>query len=226
MHIRSISRNRLGRDFIVGDVHGMFSALRLHLDQVGFNPATDRLFGVGDLIDRGPESIDALEWLVKPWFYCVRGNHEQMVLAVMAGALPAEKHIAYGGAWFHDLPTDRRQDFARAFNDLPLVIELETNAGIVGIIHANCPVDDWRELSAYLHGNQKWAMDTCLWSSERHRRVYGVPVRNVWAVVHGHTIVPHCEQLGNALFIDTGAGFHGGRLTIIDAATLQPARMA
>lgn len=224
--IRRFGINRLGRDLVVGDVHGNFRALRSLLQQLRFNPEADRLFCVGDLIDRGPESTEILEWLCpNPWFHSVRGNHEQMVLTVMAGTLAAEIHKKYGGAWFHDLAVEQRLHIARAFSDLPLVIELETESGVVGIIHADCPVDDWRELAACLDGDsEQWAMDTCLWSRERYSRRYGAPVRGVKAVVHGHTVVPHWEQLGNVLFIDTGAGFEGGSLTIIDAATLQPAR--
>jgi serine/threonine protein phosphatase 1 len=222
--IQRFAQNRLGRDFIVGDVHGMFSALEDLLDAAGFDPAADRLFCAGDLVDRGPESTKVLEWLVQPWFYSVRGNHEQMVLAAMAGTLAPEKHIKWGGAWFHGLPAEKRTDFALAFDELPLVIELETQAGLVGIIHADCPVDDWRCLADYLNGSQKAsAMDICLWSSERYRRRYHVWVRGVRAVVHGHTVVPRKEQLGNVLFIDTGAVFEGGKFTMIDAATLEPA---
>jgi len=49
--------NAVGRDFAVGDIHGCFSHLRRSLEAIGFDASVDRLFSVGDLIDRGPESI-------------------------------------------------------------------------------------------------------------------------------------------------------------------------
>ena len=49
-----------GRDLVVGDVHGEFSTLEHALEALDFQPGKDRLFSVGDLIDRGPRSGDAL----------------------------------------------------------------------------------------------------------------------------------------------------------------------
>ena len=49
-----------GRDWIVGDVHGCFQTLRQALAAIDFEPGRDRLFSVGDLIDRGPHSNEAL----------------------------------------------------------------------------------------------------------------------------------------------------------------------
>jgi len=46
--------NREGRDFVVGDIHGMFGHLRMLLKQVSFDAEVDRLFSVGDLVDRCP----------------------------------------------------------------------------------------------------------------------------------------------------------------------------
>lgn len=64
-----LPRNERGRDLLVGDVHGQFSGLRAALERVGFNPdAGDRLISVGDLVDRGPESDAAIDWLAYPWF--------------------------------------------------------------------------------------------------------------------------------------------------------------
>lgn len=55
-----VRANRRGRDIAVGDVHGHFQRLQQALDAVGFDPAIDRLFSVGDLVDRGPDSEQAL----------------------------------------------------------------------------------------------------------------------------------------------------------------------
>lgn len=75
-----LPENTLGRDFVIGDLHGMLPLLRTLLDHVHFNPEVDRLFSVGDLIDRGEDSPGALDLLDEPWFHSVRGNHEDMLL--------------------------------------------------------------------------------------------------------------------------------------------------
>ena len=50
-------------------------------DALAFDTARDRLFSVGDLIDRGPRSRDAIEWLTAGRFAgAVRGNHEPMMV--------------------------------------------------------------------------------------------------------------------------------------------------
>lgn len=58
--VRRFDRKPLGRDLIVGDAHGCFTKLQASLDAVGFNLERDRLFSVGDLVDRGPESAHTL----------------------------------------------------------------------------------------------------------------------------------------------------------------------
>lgn len=75
--------NLQGRDFVVGDLHGAYDALRQRLDGVRFAPdAGDRLIAVGDLVDRGAQSLDCLRLLREPWFHAVLGNHERMLLAM------------------------------------------------------------------------------------------------------------------------------------------------
>jgi serine/threonine protein phosphatase 1 len=66
MRLQRFARNTQGRDFAVGDIHGCFSKLDAALCQVRFSPVHDRLFAVGDLVDRGPESAQVLEWLDQP----------------------------------------------------------------------------------------------------------------------------------------------------------------
>lgn len=70
--ILSLSRNTQGRDFVVGDIHGEFSLLESALESISFDRERDRLICCGDLIDRGPESHRALEFLLKPWFYSMK----------------------------------------------------------------------------------------------------------------------------------------------------------
>ena len=65
--------NTTGTDYVVGDIHGHVTQLLNNLEDIGFNKGCDRLICVGDLIDRGPESIEAIELLDEPWFYAVMG---------------------------------------------------------------------------------------------------------------------------------------------------------
>jgi len=221
--IKKFGGNSAGRDFIVGDIHGCFSRLQARLDQMGFDPSRDRLFSVGDLVDRGPESELALEWLAQPWFHAVRGNHEQMAVDAAKGMYDPRNYVANGGQWFMDLPTMRQKEFAAAFDELPIAIELETADGLVGIVHANCP-DNWAEFPEYLKDDVFGML--AMWSRERIQQERHIVVAGVRAVVVGHTPLQRPVILGNVYHIDTGAVFQGHDFTILDAATLQPVALA
>ena len=58
---RTFTANAHGRDFVVGDVHGCFRTLERALTELQFDPTRDRLFGVGDLVARGPHSLEAVD---------------------------------------------------------------------------------------------------------------------------------------------------------------------
>lgn len=113
MRIKRFAANTAGRDFAVGDIHGHFTRLQAALDTAGFDPATDRLFSVGDLVDRGPECRDVLDWLAKPWFHPVRGNHDDYVCRFdtcdvdnwvpASRALPGASQCALASSWLSSL---------------------------------------------------------------------------------------------------------------------------
>ncbi len=63
--------------WVVGDIHGCFSMLMKRLRECQFDPQQDLLVSVGDLIDRGPDSLGCLALLRESWMTAVRGNHEQ-----------------------------------------------------------------------------------------------------------------------------------------------------
>lgn len=89
--------NTLGRDFAVGDLHGCKDALEQLLTHVNFDPSVDRLFSVGDLVDRGPDSWGCIALLEEPWFHAVLGNHEQLTIAsLMCNLIDQGTHSMIG----------------------------------------------------------------------------------------------------------------------------------
>ena len=69
MHHKHFNKNTEGRDFVIGDLHGCFDLFLDLLEEIEFCTFTDRMFSVGDLIDRGDKSIECLRLIKKPWFY-------------------------------------------------------------------------------------------------------------------------------------------------------------
>lgn len=64
--------------YAIGDIQGCFRELTLLLEKISFNPSKDTLYLVGDIINRGPQSLEVLEWIYKyqDSIICVLGNHE------------------------------------------------------------------------------------------------------------------------------------------------------
>lgn len=219
-----LARNECGRDFLIGDIHGEFDRVEQLLTQVKFDCQADRLVSVGDLVDRGPDSDQVLEWLARPGLYSVMGNHELMALAhACGGPLHAFEHVQNGGAWLAQLTPAIQMEYAEAFAKLPLAIELQTARGAIGIVHADVPPGlGWPELMAQLDREDRDLANWLLWSRKRidaHAR--GETVTNVPGIERvyvGHTPVKAPMDIGNVTFIDTGACF-GGPMVLIDAAT-------
>ena len=224
--VRRFLLNPLGRDFVVGDIHGMFTSLRALLTQVAFNPATDRLFSVGDLVDRGPGSREALQWLRLPWFHACRGNHEQLAIDSVDPA-ELDHWVRYnGGAWWLDLSPEERRTFRQAFLAMPLAIEVETASGLVGIVHADVPPGlDWERFAKLLAAGDE---EVALYALASRRRLQlgevgqAGPVTGAVARVYcGHTPVRGPIKLANVHYIDTGAvyaldGYADARLTMVE----------
>ena len=77
--------------WVVGDVQGCFSTFRRLLDRLEFRPEHDRLWFVGDLVNRGPDSLGMLRWAYRnrESVVCVLGNHDLHLLAQREGVIPA-----------------------------------------------------------------------------------------------------------------------------------------
>lgn len=69
--------------YAVGDLQGCLEPLKCLLEQVAFDPAKDRLWLVGDLVNRGPQSLETLRYLyaMRESLVCVLGNHDLHLLA-------------------------------------------------------------------------------------------------------------------------------------------------
>ena len=78
--VRTFAANACGRDFVVGDVHGCFRTLERALAELQFDADRDRLFGVGDLVNRGPHSVEAVDWLEQRFTAVTLGNHDRAAL--------------------------------------------------------------------------------------------------------------------------------------------------
>ena len=210
---------RNGKDFVIGDVHGKYTLLMEGLERVNFDYDKDRLFCVGDLIDRGYENMQCLELIWEKWFYTVIGNHELMMAQSWTDRRQYAMWTQNGGHWFYTLDEEDKEILENIYtpeilNTLPIGLEFQAENGKrVGITHADIPIQwPWWEVRKHLQGLHEDALklgdvivNTILWSRAKindptyQKEVYGADL-----VIHGHSPSKKIVWRGNAVFIDLG----------------------
>lgn len=203
-----------GRVFVVGDIHGCLNHLRKGLREVLFDYEADHLVAVGDLVDRGVNSLECMMLVGNQWFHSVAGNHELMAVEWFErGRFDREITQWYsgnGGQWFINLPTEQQEYVIRTIKRLPLRLTVTTPSGSrYGIIHADyISKKDWNHPYTKHRDDWVWGRSRIKKPEEEFPEVSGVQM-----VYCGHTPVREVVQKRNVRFIDTGA-VYGGPLTI------------
>lgn len=214
-----VQKNLKGKDYVVGDIHGMYDLLVLKLNEVGFDFTRDRLFSVGDLVDRGPKNIETIHLIDEEWFIPVRGNHEQFIAAVANYTYEPYIHQANGGQWYYSLHPHSQSNILERVRTLPLMIETEVDGKTVGFVHGD--INDW-DTAAYIIKNlteedidNDITAQKLIWGRSRIKSRNAIPAKGIDHVFLGHTPLEDVITLGNCHFIDTGAVF-GNKLTVLN----------
>lgn len=200
------SKNTKGRDFFVGDIHGMYSTFMYALEKVDFNFELDRVFSVGDLIDRGNESFKCLLLSNEKWFIPVLGNHEKFVIDTKDNDSYARRvWRSNGGEWFEHLSDNEKVLSKKAIlENFYLTLSVETAIGIIGVVHAQYPLDNWPithdEYSKEIITELLWGRDVCRGGQSRG-------IKNIDFLIAGHTPMQNIKLDGNLIYIDTGCGY-------------------
>ena len=120
-------------DYVVGDIQGCFDELIGLLKQVRFNPDTDNLIAAGDIVNRGPKSLETLRFCksLGKSFQMVLGNHDLHLLAIAKGVKsPTSKDTV------HDiLKASDAQILLDWLQQHPLLLKI----GEYTIVHAGIP---------------------------------------------------------------------------------------
>jgi serine/threonine protein phosphatase 1 len=225
MSLLSLPENSVGKDYIVGDIHGHYDELFKLLHEINFDYTKDRLFSVGDLIDRGPDSYKCLQLIYKPWFITVQGNHEQlMYMSVLEGYLDVVKcWMLNGGEWSKNHTKAELIKISKDLKQLPYIISVGDGDTRFNIVHAEIVFDAYkypRELSDNIIDDWSFSqseMDSMLWGgSIRHTYKNNITTKyklqsDMLSITYcGHTPVLNTPiQHERQIYLDTGYVFGG-----------------
>ncbi|KQR99792.1 polynucleotide kinase-phosphatase [Williamsia sp. Leaf354] len=218
---------------VIGDVHGCLGELRELLMRLGYIVIEDadgqpvdashtdrrRVVFVGDLVDRGPDSVGVLRlamgMVASGNALCVSGNHE----AKLVRALGRKDVIpSHGLQRTLDELSAAGPEFTAAVREFcdGLVAHYVLDGGRLVVAHAG--------LKEKYHGRASGRVRAFALYGDTSGETdeFGLPIRYPWAddyrgaatVLYGHTPVPITEWVNNTLCLDTGCVF-GGSLTAL-----------
>ena len=202
--------------FAIGDIHGCYDRLETLMDKIPIDLSRDILVFIGDYIDRGPNSVEVVEYLMKlkkrvPEVIFLKGNHEDMLDKFITGA-DRFTYLLNGGQQtldsyltkpvqsdFYPIPPDH-MDF---FKSLRLFYETEEFIFVHAGLRPRVPLESQKPQ------DMLWIRDKFI--STKHD--YGK------RVIFGHTPLKNPLVEPNKIGIDTGA-VYGNALTCVQLPDL------
>ena len=162
-------------DYVIGDVQGCFDSLQALLKKINFNKDRDRIYFLGDVINRGNKSLETLRFIqsFKDNMKMVLGNHDfHLLVCALTDRKPNKKDTFLEILNAHD-----RQSLLGYLLDRPLVIEYDNallvHAGIppqwdksevmknAEIVHQKLRENDPKEFLSKMYGNEP-----SIWTNE------------------------------------------------------------
>ncbi|MDA8414534.1 MAG: metallophosphoesterase family protein [Desulfobacteraceae bacterium] len=196
------------RTFVIGDIHGCAATLRQLVDALLLPAPGDRIYLLGDLIDRGPDSKGVLDFIFELRerglsVSSIRGNHEEMCLQAGDDHQFLELWAANGGlatleSFQADGPGDIPHLYRAFLGSLPLYILLEDFVIVHAGLNFDTP-DPFSDTSAML------------WTRSPFVDRYRIGGRRL---ICGHTPVPRTQLeaslSSDKILLDNGCVFGGG----------------
>ncbi len=211
--------NAQGKDWVITDIHGCLNTLKSLLDKIVFSK-NDRLFLLGDLVNKGPWSLETLDYLIdleknEYQIFKIMGNHDLIWLELLRG------EIKYGDIKIMNqvnlnLEKLQNEGYAEFLNRSYYYIQLEDNY----LVHAGFnfksdkPFEDYIDMTKI----RDWEMDNNFLNGNR--------------VIHGHVAHPFVkiyeavENKHQKIPLDNGCVYIGerpgtGRLLALEAKSFQ-----
>ena len=206
----------MGKIFAVGDIHGSFDQLQELMAKIPIDFARDTLVFIGDYIDRGPASVEVVDYLIDlkrriPEIIFLKGNHEDMLEKYLDGT-DRFTYLLNGGQNTLDsyLSRDLQSelypippDHMAFFKSLRLYYETEAYIFVHAGLRPKVP------LASQETEDLLWIRDKFIYSKYNFGKT----------VVFGHTPLEKPLVESNKIGIDTGA-VYGNALTCVQLPEL------
>lgn len=187
--------------YVIGDVQGCYSFLQRLLEKLKFSPDEDTLWLTGDLVNRGPESVQTLNFVrgLGQKAITVLGNHDLALLALSVGAIQARSKDTFTEV----LEADNADDLILWLRNLPMIVKDDSlgfvmaHAGIYPLWTIDQAIKYGEELSQtlrseqftdYMHhmfGQEPSTWDEALTGWDRLRFITNAFTRMRYCTIHG-----------------------------------------
>ena len=233
----------MGRTYLMSDIHGEYRKLKSMLDVVDFC-SKDTLYIIGDVVDRGEQPIEIIEWVMEtPNAHLLRGNHESMFIDYLNAPDGVGKEVALqmwsrnGGfttfQGYEKRSVEQKKRIKEFVESLPYYKILND----VLLVHSGVEIVKTDEALTLEEIMERQSENALLWSRSEFYGFKGIPGIKIF---FGHTPTVSIQQsLGESVTtpmeiwhdkvyqdkvgLDCGAVFskHGGRLGCICLETMK-----
>lgn len=178
--------------YVIGDVQGCYQGLVALCQVIDFDPQRDTLYFAGDLVNRGPASLEVLRFIkALPHKIVVLGNHDLHLLALRANVIDFQKsHTLDDVLAAHDvdeliewlrrqplLYVDQQQRFALSHAGILPSWSVDQAIQLAHEVHQVLISDQWPKLMAIMYGNSPLQWSNDLEGNDRLRMIINVFTR-------------------------------------------------
>lgn len=212
--------------YVMSDIHGCYETFLKMLKRINFSN-NDILYILGDVVDRGPEPIQALQYIMsKKNIFMIKGNHEVMMLECLLGD-DIYNNVLWGQnggdiTWdqFMYLSEEEQNDMLKYLKELPNYIIVDDKI----LVHAGLYPPKILKNKDMEYNMKHQYEDDLLWS--RDEFIFSPTNIENYTVIFGHTPTSYItgkkpmevwidEKYKDKIDIDCGCVFNGGQLACL-----------
>lgn len=214
------------RRFVIGDIHGNYSAMINALNRASFQHESDELYAVGDYIDRHGQSKEVIDYLLSlPNFRGCLGNHDEFMLDWFS---KDDEYVPF--MWYGQGGKETLESYGIPEPNIPPGVVPESHIDFLRRLEPFIELDDGRICIVHAgwkpaHGKAsdsnsfKDKKSEFWWDREFWKLSEEEPFPDYDKVFIGHTPVGYVPQKkGNVWNLDTRAGYDG-KVTVMDIDT-------